>query len=93
MNLSIETVKTLLDLMTGMPIVKFYADTWEEYRRNNYSFGKCSYCTDSKDDAIGYLFDKVELYNWRVCEIHSHFHLGGNVDRLVIYLTKGDDSQ
>ena len=91
MNLSIATVKTLLDLMTGIPIVEFYVATREEYVRSNFSFGECSFWTDSKDDAIGYLFDKMELYNWRIWKITSQ--LGGGADKLVIYLTKGDDSQ
>ena len=91
MNLSVETVKTLLDFMTGIPIVEFYANTLEEYKRNNYFFENCSFWTDNKDDAIGYLFDKVELYNWRVWKITSQ--LGGGADKLVIYLIKGDNIQ
>ena len=90
MSLTIETVKTLLDLMTGIPIVEFYADTWEKFKKNGYPlFGEYDYWTNSKDDAIGYLFDKVELYNWHICKIKSQ--LGGNADKLEIYLTKTEE--
>ena len=46
-------------------------------------------CKPTKDDAIGYLFDKVELYGWTVDSVNLCRYLSNSDADVVIWLKGG----
>lgn len=51
-------------------------------------WGDADFTTSDIDKAIGYLFDKMELFGWRLWRYDTVFGIGFPKDRITIYLMK-----
>ena len=51
-------------------------------------WGDADFTTSDIDKAVGYLFDKMELFGWKLWRYDTVFGIGFPKDRITIYLMK-----
>lgn len=61
---------------------------WGDADFTTSDINDADFTTSGIDKAIGYLFDKMELFGWRLWRYEMVFGIGSLRDKITIYLMK-----
>lgn len=68
--------------------VEIYNKEVQDVQMRGGHWGDADFTTTDIDKAIGYLFDKMEMFGWRLWRYETMFGVGSLGDRIRIYLMK-----
>lgn len=68
--------------------VEIYNKESQEVQMRGGHWGDADFTSTDIDKAVGYLFDKMEMFGWRLWRYETMFGIGSLWDKITIYLTK-----
>jgi hypothetical protein len=68
--------------------VEIYNKEIQDVQMRGGHWGDADFTTSDIDKAVGYLFDKMEMFGWRLWRYETMFGIGSSGDRITIYLMK-----
>lgn len=69
-------------------IVEIYNKEVQDIKKRGGYWGDADFTSHDIDEAIGYLFDKMEMFGWRLWRCETTFGVDVFGNRIKIYLTK-----
>ena len=69
-------------------IVEIYNKEVQDVQMRGGHWGDADFTTSDIDEAVGYLFDKMEMFGWRLWRYETVFGVGSSWDKITIYLMK-----
>ena len=68
--------------------VKIYNKEVQDVQMRGGHWGDADFTTSDIDKAVGYLFDKMEMFGWKIWRYEMMFGIGSLWDTITIYLMK-----
>jgi len=68
--------------------VEIYNKEVQDVQMRGGHWGNADFTSTDIDKVIGYLFDKMEMFGWRLWRYETMFGIGSSMDKITIYLMK-----